>query len=47
MRLGDDAFMSEPIIPQDEDIIEEERDADPYDGVPLGVECAWPVELLS
>jgi len=39
--------MSEPLIPEEQDIVEKPQDADPYDGVPLGVECAWPVELLS
>jgi len=47
MCEGNHRFMSEPITPQEQDVIEEERDVDPYDGVPLGVECAWPVELLS
>ena len=47
MRAGHDEPMYEPILPQEEEVLEQERETDPYDGVPLGVECAWPVELLS
>jgi hypothetical protein len=47
METRDAAGMIESPENQDQPLPAEAAEPDPYDGVALGVECAWPIELTQ
>lgn len=38
-------FEDQPLLQAQEELPADDAPADPYDGVALGVECAWPAEF--